>query len=134
SSTSGFCPPGVEPWLPPAADHRERNVALRDVDPRSELALFRLLVQVRRGSPALSLGSYRRIATADDEVLAYLREHGGERMLVVLNFGAAPTTVDVSEAAASAELLCSTTMDRFGAVALEGLLLGAHEGVVVRPG
>jgi alpha-glucosidase len=132
SGSAGFCAPDVEPWLPLAADHGERNVALQADDPESELGLFRRLVQLRRGSHALSLGSYLPIAIADDDVLVYLREHGDERVLVALNFAAAATAVDVSGIGSTAELLCSTTMNRAAPIALERVPLDAHEGIVVR--
>src|SRR5262249_36835962 len=38
-------------------------------------------------------------------------EHDNERVMVVLNFAAAPTAVDFSAVASAAELLCSTTMN-----------------------
>jgi alpha-glucosidase len=132
SGSAGFSPSSAEPWLPLAADHHERNVALQDGDPESELSLFRRLVRLRRASAAVSLGSYLPITTADDDVLAYLRQLDDERVLVVLNFGAAPTAVDVSMTGSAAELLCSTTMTRSRAIARGPLALDAHEGVVVR--
>jgi len=66
--------------------------------------------------------------------LAYLREHGGERVLVALNFGPEPKTLDLALAVgeASGGVLCSTLMDREDEVKLGGLQLRPDEGVVVR--
>jgi len=132
SGSAGFSPPGIEPWLPLAADHAKRNVERQDGDPSSELSLFRRLVQVRRESSALSLGSYSRIDTAVGDVLAYVREHGDERVLVALNFGAEPKVIDLSEAGAACELLCSTRVNRAEAFALDHLRVRANEGLVAR--
>jgi hypothetical protein len=57
----------------------------------------------------------------------------GERLLVVLHFGAGAQTADLSGDGASGEVLCATGLDREGAVDLGRLQLGAQEGVIVRP-
>src|SRR5262249_51032071 len=116
TDSAGFCPPGTEPWLPLADDHRERNVVLADGDPGSELRLFRRLVRVRRESAALTIGSYVRVDAGGSDVLAYLRQHGDEHVLVALNLGAAPQILDLSAAGRAGELLCSTTMNRVDVV------------------
>jgi alpha-glucosidase len=132
SSSAGFCPPGTEPWLPLAPDHRERNVALQQTDPSSELDLFRRLVRLRRESPALGRGTYRGLAAPNRDVLAYVREHGDERVLVALNFGAERRAVDLSDAGSAGEVLCSTTSNRAPDVDLGRLSIDAGEGLVVR--
>ncbi len=128
---AGFCPPGVEPWLPLADDHQEVNVASQSEDPRSMLALFRCLVSLRRRFPALAVGSYRSLEAGDEDIFAYLREHEEQRVLVALNFGALPKRVDLSVTGGRGELLCSTRMDRGGTVYLKELKLRPDEGVVI---
>jgi alpha-glucosidase len=133
SPNAGFAPPGVEPWLPVAAGHEQRNVVVQDADPRSELWLFRRLTALRRAHRALHLGSLRLLATGAG-TLAYVREHEGERVLVALHFGARPVAVDLGEAGAgAAEVLLSTELDRDGPVDLRALDLRPGEGVVVAP-
>ena len=79
------------------------------------LSLFRRLVALRREQVALVLGSVRLLAAGEDEdVLAYVREHDGRRLLVALHLGAHATTVDVSDEGASGEVLCATGLDREG--------------------
>ena len=130
---AGFSPPGAEPWLPLAAGHEQHNVATQDAEPRSVLSLFRRLVALRREQVALVLGSVRLLAAGEDEdVLAYVREHDGRRLLVALHLGAHATTVDVSDQGASGEVLCATGLDREGTIDLGRLALGAHEGLIVR--
>jgi alpha-glucosidase len=133
SPTAGFSPGGVEPWLPLAAGHEQRNVEAQEADPRSELSLFRALTGLRRSHRALLLGSLRLLeGTEHDDVLAYVRECDGERVLVALHFGAAPRTVDLAAAGAGAgDLVLSTELDRDGEVDLSAVELRPREGVVV---
>ena len=83
----------VEPWLPPG-DFKTINVARESDDPASLLNLYRRLVAARRRSAALTEGSYCPLAASDD-LLAYLRETKEERVMVALNFGAHPISVEV---------------------------------------
>jgi alpha-glucosidase len=134
SPSAGFAPPGVEPWLPVAAGHEERNVEAQDADPRSELSLFRELTALRRTHRALQVGSLRLLG-AGAETLAYVREHEGERLLVALHLGVRPVTIDLTEGGVgTAEILLSTELDRDGAVDLAALELRPREGVVVALG
>ncbi|WP_029029182.1 alpha-amylase family glycosyl hydrolase [Salinarimonas rosea] len=71
-----------EPWLPIGG---APPVSAQAADPGSMLALYRRLTALRRAEPALSLGSYRTLACADD-VLVFERRHGERRLVVALNF------------------------------------------------
>lgn len=84
----GFCPDDVAPWLPVNDNRSERNVAGQSGDPSSLLSLYRTLLALRAASPALSGGSLRLVDSDADEVLAYERSDGEERLLVVANLGA----------------------------------------------
>jgi alpha-glucosidase len=137
SENAGFSSEGVEPWLPLADDYAKVNVEAQENDPSSMLALFRRLIALRRETPALAAGSYRSLDASDEEVFAYLREHEGEQILVALNFGPEPRTLDLSAAssAIAGEVLCSTGMDRVGEeVDLSRLELRGDEGCLVRLG
>ena len=131
---AGFCPESVEPWLPVADDHEVVNVDAQRQDPRSMLALVRRLIELRRELPALTIGSYRPLDTGDDSVLAYLREHGEHRVLVVLNFGAERRVLDLSGAGDEGEVLCSTHLDRICYFDLKKLELRSHESILVSLG
>jgi alpha-glucosidase len=131
SPNAGFCPPGVEPWLPLARDWERLNVAVETGDPASMLALFRALTRLRVEHEALVAGEYRAIDTGGDVVLAYERRTASSRIAVALNFTAAPATVDLSAVAAEGEIVLSTALDRSGREALGSLALRADEGVVV---
>ena len=128
SPHAGFCPPGVEPWLPVADDYRTYNVAAMREDPASMLNLHRLLLALRRAEPALATGSYRPVKTTGD-LLAYVRESDGRRFLVVLNLGHSPAALQGPEV--RGRLALSTHLDRDGERVNAEVRLRADEGVIV---
>jgi alpha-glucosidase len=95
-----------EPWLPLNADWPARNVEAQRKDPYSMLSLHRNLLRLRRAHPALAIGSLRLIE-AQGDVLAYIRAHEGEQIVVALNLGSAPHRVTLPEG----RLLLSTIGD-----------------------
>ena len=85
SAGAGFTT-ASETWLPFHDDWRTRNVAVQDDDPASMLSLYRRLLALRRESAALTGGSLT-LVEADEDVLAYERRAGDEKLLVALNLG-----------------------------------------------
>ena len=99
------------------------------------LQLYRALTRLRRAEPALSVGDYATVAVgaAGEDVLAYRRTHGeGDAFLVVLNFGGAAHTLDLSAEGARATVALATDMQRDGDVKLAALDVGPDEGLVLR--
>ncbi len=130
-ANAGFCPRDIESWLPVAEDHETVNIHAQRDDPRSMLALFRRLIQLRRGLPALTVGSYDSFDTGDRSVYAYLREHGEQRVLVAINLSAKHRILDLSTAGERGEALCSPYLDRAGRIDLAELSLRPEEGILV---
>jgi alpha-glucosidase len=125
----GFCPPGVEPWLPLGPGVAERSVAAQLGDPRSLLSLYRALLAARRASLSLRLGEFHTIAGAPEGCFAYRRLHpGGAPMAAALNFGAGLLQV---AGLGPGRILASTGMDRAGEAVAGILSLGPHEGALV---
>ncbi|HEY2887537.1 MAG TPA: alpha-glucosidase [Candidatus Limnocylindrales bacterium] len=75
-----------EPWLPLIPDWRRRNVAAEAAAGTSVLAAYRELLGLRRRSAALHRGSLELLPPQDADVLDYVREAGGERAFVAINF------------------------------------------------
>lgn len=124
----------AEPWLPIAPDYAQVNVEVESRDAGSLLSFFRRLTALRRATPALSVGRYVMVAVQspdDTEVLAYLRNHGDQSVLVVLNFTGTERTLDLSHLSRNGELLLSTEPARNGPISLSSLRLGADEGVII---
>jgi glycosidase len=96
-------------WAPFVEGWQTRNVAAQRGDTGSLLHRYRLLIHVRRASPALRLGTLRPLPRIDGapSVVAFLRESQGERVLVAHNLGASPATVSHPLPAAPSEALFS---------------------------
>jgi alpha-glucosidase len=108
---AGFCPPGVEPWLPVGEGP---DVAAQRDDPRSMLTLHRRLLALRRD---FAEDDYRTLHVSP-AVFAYGR---GERIAVALNLTGEPQEIPVS-----GDVILSTHLDGGKRNTLRG-----HEGVVL---
>ncbi|WP_435528736.1 beta-galactosidase BglA [Mesorhizobium robiniae] len=90
------------PWLPVPDSHRARAVDVQNGDEKSVLASYRAMLALRRQHVALVQGSIRFL-DAEGDVLAFIREGGGEKLLCVFNFAVEsanwplPPDVDVAE-------------------------------------
>ena len=127
---AGFCPPTVKPWLPIADDYQQVNVAAQREDRYSMLALTRALLQLRRATPALSLGNYAPIAGVPEECFVYLRQSGEQRRLVALNFSGSEQHIQLSTMG-NGFIRISTHLDREESVDLASLHLRSDEGCVI---
>ena len=93
------------------------------------LALYRRLIALRRAQPALNRGNYEALGS-EDEVLAYARNGEGQRLVVLLNFGATAATPSPALVPRQSIVLASTAPAR--AESIEGpLVLAPYEGVVI---
>ena len=130
SPGAGFS--AADPWLPVGSQAATVNVAAQRDDPASMLSLFRRLVWLRKGSPALHGGGYRSLPDAPGGCYAYLRTAGDERLLVALNFTGQALEYQVGERERG-RLELSTDPDRPAGeeLSLRPLRLGPDEGVVV---
>jgi alpha-amylase len=80
-----------KPWFEFAPGRETANVASQAADPDSLLSHYRKLIKLRHGSAALRKGSLKLLSPGDrgTPVLAFLRQSGKERVLVVHNVTAA---------------------------------------------
>ena len=119
-----------EPWLPLVAGAEDLCVERQAADPRSTLTLYRRAAALRAATPALQTGA-QRMLDAGENVLAWLREEAGERLVVALNFAAAEASLALSS---DGTLPLSTDPARaVGRLQPAGALrLGPEEAVVLR--
>ena len=73
-----------QPWLPLPDAHIARNVEAQAADPQSVLNAARAFLRWRKQQPALVEGTIRFL-DAPAQVLAFVREHDGQRLLVAFN-------------------------------------------------
>ena len=90
------------------------------------LNLYRALLRLRRSHPALAIGDIAVLPSQPD-VLQYLRRQDDETLLVALNLGDRPRSVDVPQGMALHERLLSTV----GGPGEAGAL-AAGEGAIMR--
>jgi maltose alpha-D-glucosyltransferase/alpha-amylase len=109
--------------------YQATNVDVQRGNPTSLLSSIRRLIELRRHSDALARGSFTEIDSTNSAVLAYLREHGSDRMLCVANFSRypQPTELDLTRFA-GARLVEATGGSRFAVVRDEAypLSLAGH--------
>ena len=131
SSGAGFT--AGTPWLP-LVDAATRNVAGQSADPGSLLSLYRRLIAARRASRALERGTHRSLFGVATEVMAWIREADGERVLCVLNVGGEPQrcSLPIERIAADSGEVLVATSDRAGRVGLADLRLEPREGLALR--
>ena len=129
SPNAGFAPARVKtPWLPFTADQRTANVAVQQEDPHSILNLYRELLALRRARPALQLGDIEFLEGMPDDVLAYERAHGADRMIIALNFSDAERSITLGSAASVVLSTDATAEQR--PVAGSEIRLRPHEGLI----
>ncbi|MGZ4278085.1 MAG: alpha-amylase family glycosyl hydrolase [Solirubrobacteraceae bacterium] len=81
----------AEPWLPWPPEAAARSAETLRAEPGSILHLYRELLAARRASDALRRGTLRLLPDADDGVLGFERESGGDVRRVLVGFaGGAP--------------------------------------------
>lgn len=77
------------PWNQIASDSTVRNVESQAADPNSILNYHKTLIQFRRQNPALTSGEFSLVGE-DPDILAYVRRHQCQCLLVLLNLSDQP--------------------------------------------
>lgn len=103
----GFGSGATRPWLPFTAAQRPLAIDRQDADPASQLSFVRRLLHWRRRQPALLHGELS-LLPVDPQVLAYVREHDGERVLCAFNFSATAAQLTLPAGLSVAEVLADS--------------------------
>jgi alpha-glucosidase len=88
----------AETWLPVDPRHASLAVDAQEADADSVLNHARAMIALRRGSPALRLGSIA-FHVAEGAALAFSREHAGETVHCLFNLGAEAIEIEAGFAA-----------------------------------
>lgn len=124
---AGFTDPDVDPWLPVHPNSGAVNVEAQLKDNNSILNMYRRLLELRRGSRALRIGSFIAHPSSTAEILVYRRESDDETMTVALNFSDRSQQIRIG---AGSVVFSTGNPDRFGTSGAV-LQLDPKEGVVV---
>lgn len=124
---AGFGPGDAATWLPVGDDYGSINVKSQLKDRESTLNLYRSLLVLRRGHPALRVGSFLTHPASTEDVFAYRRESDDETMTVVLNFSNEERMIDVGRG----EVVFSTSDPERRGRSRNAIALAAREGIVI---
>ncbi|PRY26987.1 alpha-glucosidase [Aliiruegeria haliotis] len=104
------------PWLPVAPEHLDKSVAAQERDPNALLHFYRRIIALRGAHPALQKGSFLP-HIVEDGFLAFVREHGGERVFCAFNLSDNARAIDLPPGnwAAVPDNPFSSTIDAGGA-------------------
>jgi oligo-1,6-glucosidase len=96
------------PWVKLAPNFTDINKAAEEPDSNSCLNYFRKLVRLRKQNvDVLVYGKYTLLDKENPNVYAYLREGGGGKMLILLNFSKNPAVVTPAQDMSHAKLILS---------------------------
>lgn len=136
----------VGPWISVNPNHDAINAAAEVNDPDSVYAFYRRLIALRHEDPVVAAGDWELIDADSEQVYAFTRTLGGERLLVMVNMTAAETAVPAESAALlpadpTADAVVIDTYDApagdgydvaHAVVSLKAGTLAPWEGIVVR--
>lgn len=94
-----------KPWLRPTS-HAEINVEAEEREGQI-LPFYRRLIQLRHDMPLIAEGTYEPFAREHERVYAFVREHEGQRLLVLNNFYGTGTSLTIPVAFAAGRVLLS---------------------------
>lgn len=94
-----------KPWLRPTS-HAEINVEAEEREGQI-LPFYRRLIQLRHDMPLIAEGTYEPFAREHESVYAFVREHEGQRLLVLNNFYGTETSLKIPVDFAAGSVLLS---------------------------
>jgi alpha-glucosidase len=118
----------LDPWLPWPPHSDRLDVASQREDPDSMLHLYRRLLAVRRGSPALVRGD-QELLDLPEGVVGWRRRYRDDVRVVLVNF----TAGDVAVPGVDGTVEVSSCPERRSTAAFDATL-GGDEAVIVRAG
>jgi alpha-glucosidase len=106
STNAGFST--AKPWNPVGPRYANYNVETEKKDPNSILNFYQKVIALRHENKALLDGKYEPLLGDDPNVLAYTRNHNGQKVLVVLNMSAKPQAVKLGSVGKSGSTLAAS--------------------------
>lgn len=104
------------PWLPVHDQYKTENVQAESDDPASVLSWYRRLAAFRSDHSVLQEGDYKELLPESEQIYAYERSSGEDRMVILVNFTGSKVTYDPAEIGIredkNPQILLSTYDDR----------------------
>ncbi len=119
-----------KPWLRVADNYKRVNIQVAHDNPDSMLTLYHRLIQLRKSETALRIGNFLP-AVAEGNVMAYIREWEGRRLLVVLNLGHGTSLFIPASFELRGKVLISTLPEREGLAINGRISLYGDEGMII---
>ncbi|KAF3770406.1 family 13 glycoside hydrolase [Cryphonectria parasitica EP155] len=93
---AGFTSAGAVPWMRVNDSYTEINVAKQLEEPDSVLKFWRAMIKFRKAhADLLTYGTFDLLDMENEQTFAFVKNHGGEKSLVALNFSDKDQQVDV---------------------------------------
>jgi alpha-glucosidase len=118
-----------KPWLPVHPYYKTHNVKAQKQNPDSVYNYYKKIIRLRRNTPALLKGKYIPINEDDANILAYIREYEGQRILVAINMSDQSLTTKFDIGSTAKTLLSSESATQ-QIVKLTDLKLGPYQSFV----
>lgn len=121
-------------WLPINEDDLPLAVTRQQHDPKSFYSLYRAAIRMRDELPAIRDGKYVKLATDNNNVLAYVRHTDNQDAVVLVNFTPKPQTASLDAGFAEGKVVLSSldVCENLGAVNLKkGVSLRPDEALVI---
>ncbi len=130
---AGFCPAGVEPWLPVNPNYAQKiNVKDQEPDPNSLLNFYKKWLRFRKATPALIGGEYQPLYKTSRKYLAFLRTTSEQTCLVILSDCDHPLKLNMSKTGESARILYSNHKQEGLTLDLKSFTLQPFEMIVAQ--
>lgn len=94
-----------DPWLPVNPNYHWLNAAAQIASPDTVFAHYRALIRLRHEFPVLADGDFTPLMADDPQIWAYSRTASDRKLLVIVNCGRAPRTVEVDQGWVGSDLL-----------------------------
>jgi alpha-glucosidase len=120
-----------KPWLRLPYNAGRINVEKQKQDAYSMLSFYRKLIDHRKKSAALSVGSYSPVYS-DAQLMSYLRQDHDETFLVILNLSHRPAYFRPQNASYKGVITLSTDEERTGMHVQDVISLAGDEGLLIR--
>ena len=96
-----------QPWIKVNPNYKEINAKSQLADPDSIFHYYQKLIRIRKEKDIVVYGEFEPLYREDDQIFAYMRRLGEERLLTVCNFSEHPAEMEIPEEFTKARCLIS---------------------------